>query len=50
MIRCYQCTFYNETSSRRKSGWCTDTREGRKKVKVNAVDYCDNAEPIKKAS
>lgn len=45
-IRCFQCTFYKETASKRKSGWCQDTREGRKKIRVNAVDHCDNAVPI----
>ena len=43
MIRCYQCFFYKETSSRKKSGICEDTREGKKKIKVDAVDFCNDA-------
>jgi hypothetical protein len=41
LIRCYQCVYYKPISQYK--GWCTDTREGRKKIRVNAVDYCDNA-------
>ena len=43
MIRCYQCKYYAEKSYHRKRGVCMDRREGRKSVKVDAVDYCDNA-------
>jgi len=39
-IRCYQCIYYKGGQYK---GWCTDTREGRKKIRVDAVDHCGNA-------
>ena len=41
LIRCYKCKHYRGGQYK---GWCTDIREGRKKIRVEAVDFCDNAE------
>lgn len=41
MIRCYQCKYYRGGKYR---GKCVDKREGRKPVKVDAIDFCDYGE------
>ena len=38
--RCYDCKYYKPTS--KYSGWCKDNREGRKSIRVDAVDHCEN--------
>jgi len=38
--RCYNCKYYKATS--KYSGWCKDNREGRKTIRSDAVDFCDN--------
>lgn len=43
MTRCYGCKYYTEKSYIKKRGVCMDRREGRKIIKVNAVDYCPDA-------
>ena len=40
MIRCYECKYYNET--RKNSGWCEDPKL-EKRIKTDAIDYCDEA-------
>jgi len=41
-IRCYDCEYFKPVG-RGFSGWCQDTREGRKKIRANAVDSCQYA-------
>lgn len=38
--RCYNCVYYKASS--KFSGWCKDNREGRKTIRSDAVDFCDN--------
>ena len=42
MIWCHDCKFYKSTS--KFGGWCKDNREGKKSIRVEAVDHCNNAE------
>jgi len=40
LIRCYQCKSYKPIG-RGYSGWCQDAKP---KIRVQAVDYCNDAE------
>lgn len=44
MIRCYQCKHFSPLGKSGLNGWCKDNREGRKSIRVRAIDYCDEAE------
>ena len=43
MIRCYQCKFFKPLGRSGINGWCKDNRDGKPSIRVQAIDYCDDA-------
>ena len=43
MIRCYDCKHFKPVGKHEIKGWCHEPTYS-KKIRVDAVDYCDKAE------